>query len=144
MSRSSSSASKPVSSGSRLKALRESQGLSQADLAARIRIPRQQVHRWESLDRLSASAAIRAGHALGVSPVQIEPSLAAYVTDASRLIRGRITLTRCAGRPGSWYVEGTGVEGGFRVVRTADLGLLIAAWAAEGIEVTVPAMPPVE
>ena len=137
------SKSKPLSSGARLKALRESQGLSQTDLGLRLKIPRQQVHRWESLDRLSASAAIRAGHALGCSPVLIEPSLAEFFVDGSGLARGQITLTRRAGTPGSWYVEGTGIDGCL-VVRTIDLGLLIAGWAAEGIEVTAPAMPPVE
>lgn len=57
--------------------------------------------------------------------------------------RPRATLLRSGAEPGAWTIEGPGIDGP-RQIRGVDVGMILGGLLAQGIEVLVPAVPPVE
>jgi len=131
--------------GQLIRAARDRLGWSQRQLAERLGLRQTTVSALERdvpgtlrLQQLLSLAA-----QLGIEPDRIDPSLRGIVATAERLARGRVSLVRCAGEDQLWTAEGSGIEG-TQVVHDLGLGTLIRSLVERGIEVTAPALPPVE
>jgi transcriptional regulator with XRE-family HTH domain len=138
----------PPTPGHLIRAARERLGLSQRGLAERVGLAQSTIAKLERdhPGQLSVGSTLLLASSLGIEPTALDPALGRHAVTTGRPPRGRVTLVRCAGDGGEflWTAEGDGIDFGLRVVHDLDVGALVRGLVERGIEVCVPALPPVE